>query len=55
MSKPKLIPQWQPTQEVREYLEDATKNNNSVSTITGYIKLLVVADMEKNKRKQGKK
>lgn len=54
MKKPKLIPQWEPTQEVRDYLEEAVKNSNSVRTITGYIKQLVVADMDKNKRKQGK-
>ena len=49
MSKPKLIPQWQPTKEVREYLEKASEENGM--TLTGYIKSLVMKDMKRGKRK----
>jgi hypothetical protein len=52
MAKPKQIPQWQPNQEVREYLEWAVENSNAVTTITGYIRKLIAEDMDKNKNKR---
>ncbi|AUR93862.1 hypothetical protein NVP1189B_36 [Vibrio phage 1.189.B._10N.286.51.B5] len=48
MDKPKLIPQWQPTPEQRNHLAESASKEGT--TITGYIKQLVNADMRKRKR-----
>lgn len=45
--KPKIIPQWQPTQKQRDHLEAMA--NEEGGTITGYIKKLVNADMRKRR------
>ena len=47
--KPKLIPQWQPTVEQRKHL--AYHAANEGTTITGYLKQLVNADMKKRGKK----
>lgn len=47
MNKPKLIPQWLPTVEQRKHL--AKRASEEGTTITGYVKQLVNADMRKKR------
>ena len=46
--KPKLIPQWSPTAEQRQHLEVMAALDGT--TITGYLKQLVNADMRKKRK-----
>jgi hypothetical protein len=45
--KPKLIPQWIPTVAQRKHLADKAAEDGT--TITGYIKNLVNADMKRKR------
>lgn len=45
--KPKMIPQWVPTTDQREYLTKRAAEEGT--TMTGYIKQLVNADMKKKR------
>lgn len=46
--KPKLIPQWIPTTAQRKYLSEKAAEEGT--TITGYIKNLVNADMRRRNK-----
>lgn len=47
MKKINRIPQWMPTKEQREFLEEKAKTHG---TITGYIRSLIGKEMDKGKR-----